>query len=219
MHNIVRFASTQGVPQETIELILIFPLIVTTMAIARQVIGIKAFGIYTPSIIAIAFLSTGLKYGVFLFLIILIAGTISRITLKGFRLLHLPRVSIMLSLVSVAIFFVLMLGGYFKRTGLASVSIFPLLIMITLMEKFILVQIEKGAKTAIFLSLETLLLSILAYFVASADFLRTLLLSYPWLIILVILFNIALGKWTGLRFSEYFRFKEVIKNVEIPEKK
>jgi len=34
-----------------------------------------------------------------------------------------------------------------------------------------------------------------------------------------VIINIFLGKWTGLRFSEYFRFREVIKHVELPEKK
>lgn len=219
MNSFVQFAINQGVPMETIGFILMFPLIVTIIAASRQVIGIKGFGIYAPSIITIALLSTGLKYGVFLFLTILIAGMASRLVVKNFRLLHLPRVAIMLSLVSIAVSLVLIFGGYFRRTGLASVSIFPLLIMITIMEKFIVVQIEKGAKTAVFLSLETLVVSIIAYFVVSIPFLKAAMLTYPWLIVVVILINFALGKWTGLRVSEYYRFKEVIKNAQLSEKK
>ncbi len=219
MNGFIQFVINQGVPLETIKLMLMFPLVVTVMAAARQVIGIKAFGIYTPSIIAIAFLSTGLKYGIFLFLAILIVGTASRLILKKFRLLYLPRVAVMLSVISVTMFLVLAISGYFQRTGLASVSIFPLLIMITIMEKFIVIQIERGAKTAIFLSMETLFLSTLACLVVSIGSLQNLILAYPWLILIVILLNFALGKWTGLRLSEYYRFKEIIKNAEIPEKK
>jgi hypothetical protein len=219
MNGFIQFVINQGVPLETIKLILMFPLVVTIMAAARQIIGIKAFGIYTPSIIAIAFLSTGLKYGIFLFLTILIAGTLTRLVLKKLRLLYLPRVAIMLSVISVTIFLVLAVSGYFQRTGLAAVSIFPLLIMITIMEKFIVIQIERGAKTAVFLSLETLLLSIIACLVVSISFLQNLILAYPWLILIIILLNFALGKWTGLRLSEYYRFKEIIKDAEFPEKK
>ncbi|MEA3273296.1 MAG: 7TM domain-containing protein [Patescibacteria group bacterium] len=219
MDSFIQFVVNQGVPLETIKLMLMFPLVVTIMAATRQVIGIKAFGIYTPSIIAIAFLSTGLKYGIFLFLIILIVGTASRLILKQFRLLYLPRVAIMLSVISVTIFLVLAVSGYFQRTGLAAVSIFPLLIMITIMEKFIVIQIEKGAKTAIFLSLETLFLSIIACLVVSIASFQNLILAHPWLILIVILLNVVLGKWTGLRFSEYYRFKEVINDTELPEKK
>ncbi|MBD3238613.1 MAG: hypothetical protein GF332_03170 [Candidatus Moranbacteria bacterium] len=211
MDSFIQFIINQGVPKETVELMLLFPIIATLMVIARQVIGIKAFGIYTPSIVAIALLFTGLKYGVFLFVVILVIGTATRLILKQFRLLYLPRVAIMISIVSITILFVLVLGGYFNRTGLASVSIFPLLILITIMEKFIAVQAEKGAKTAIFLSLETLFLSIMAYFIVGIEQLKELMLDYPWLILIIIVINAALGKWTGLRFLEYVRFREIIK--------
>ena len=211
MNDFIRFIIEQGVPQKTVELILIFPIIATIMVIARQVVGMKSFGIYTPSIVAIAFLATGLKYGIFLFLVILITATASRLILKQFRLLYLPRVAITVSLVSLVILIVLIFGGYFNMTVLASVSIFPILILITIMEKFISVQVEKGAKTAFYLSFITLLLSVMAYFVASWQPLRSAMVNHPWIIFLVIIFNIILGKWTGLRVSEYYRFKDIIK--------
>ncbi|MBD3300265.1 MAG: hypothetical protein GF347_02855 [Candidatus Moranbacteria bacterium] len=211
MNEIIKFVIDQGVPAQTVELMLIFPLIATIIVISRQVAGIKAFGIYTPSIVALAFIETGLDYGVFLFIAILLAGTATRLILRKFRLLYLPRVAIMLSVVSITILAVLIIGGYFKRTGFASVPIFPLLILITIMEKFIAVQVEKGLKTATYLSFLTLVLSVICYFVASFEPLRNLMMNKPWLIFLIIIFNIILGKWTGLRVSEYYRFKEVIK--------
>ena len=210
-NELINFMISQNVPAETIELILIFPIIATIIVIARQVIGIKAFGIYTPALVALSFISTGLKYGIFLFLMILLTGTASRLVLKRFRLLYLPRVAIMLSVVSVTILLILIIGGYFNKKGFAEVSIFPILILITIMEKFIAVQVEKGFKTAFFLSFLTLGLSIVAYYIATFEPLRKLMMDYPILIFVVIIFNIILGKWTGLRVSEYSRFKEVIK--------
>ena len=45
----ITFAAVDsGVPIQTIVLILIIPIIVTIIAFFRQVVGIKAFGIYTP---------------------------------------------------------------------------------------------------------------------------------------------------------------------------
>ncbi|MBD3299739.1 MAG: hypothetical protein GF347_00100 [Candidatus Moranbacteria bacterium] len=210
-NDLIQFVIDQKVPVETVELILIFPIIATVIVIARQVMGIKAFGIYTPSLVALAFISTGLKYGIFLFLMILITGTATRLIVRRFRLLYLPRVAIMLTVVSITILLMLIIGGYFKMTGFASVSIFPILILITIMEKFISVQVEKGFKTAFYLSFLTLVLSIISYYIANFQALRDLMTSHPWLIFIVILFNILLGKWTGLRVSEYYRFREVIK--------
>ena len=95
-----------------------------------------------------------------------------------------------------------------KKNG---VVIFPILIMITLVEKFIAIQIEKGTKAAFVLAIETLLISIIGYFVASWSFLIQALIYWPWIVIFTIPLNILLGKWTGLRLSEYLRFKEVMK--------
>jgi hypothetical protein len=190
-----------------------FPIIATMIAFLRQVVGIKAFGIYTPSIIIFAFLATGIKYGIILFISVILVGMIVRLLLKKFRILYLPRVAITLSIVALTMLFLLSFGGSFRRTGLAAVSIFPLLIMITLVEKFIAAQIEKGNRTAFFLALETLIISILGYYLLKWGFLINLLIAFPWIILLTIPINIVLGKWTGLRISEYFRFREVFKKM------
>ncbi|HRZ94944.1 MAG TPA: 7TM domain-containing protein [Candidatus Moranbacteria bacterium] len=211
---IVGFFAGQGVPLETILLLLMLPIIATFIAFLRQVVGIKAFGIYTPLIVTFSFLATnGVKYGATIFLSVVIIGMLMRFALKPFRLLYLPRVAIMLTVVTIVILGILVLGGNARRTGLAHVSIFPILIMITIVEKFVAVQIEKGDKMAIRLALETLVISILGYYLASSKILLEFIASYPWTILFTIPINILLGKWTGLRLTEYFRFKEVIKKM------
>ena len=209
---IIQFFIREGVPFETVILILMLPIIATFIAFLRQVVGIKAFGIYTPLIITFAFLATnGLKYGIAIFLAVILVGMIMRFVLKPFRLLYLPRVAIMLTVVAFAILLMLTFGGSFRRTGLAAVSIFPILIMITLVEKFVAVQIEKGNKTAIILALETLLISVVGFYLASWETLIKILVADPWLVLLTLPVNFFLGKWTGLRLSEYLRFKEILK--------
>ncbi|MDZ7611584.1 MAG: 7TM domain-containing protein [Candidatus Moranbacteria bacterium] len=218
----VEFATSQGVPLSTVTLILMLPVVVALIAFFRQVIGIKAFGIYTPALIIFAFLAIksdsgsfwgGIKYGVAIFATVIVVGTIARIILKQFRLLYLPRVAIVISIVALSTLLMLVFGGALQRTGLAAVSIFPILIMITLVEKFVAAQIEKGNKAAVVLSLETLVITIAGYFIASWPMLILYLQKYPWLVFIAIGLNVLLGKWTGLRLSEYIRFKKVIKNV------
>jgi hypothetical protein len=211
---IITFFLSEGVPFETIILILMLPIIATLIAFLRQVVGIKAFGIYTPLIITFAFLATnGLKYGIAIFVAVLLSGLIMRFVLKPFRLLYLPRVAIMLSVVSLLILLLLVFGGGLKRTGLAAVSIFPILIIITLVEKFVAVQIEKGNRTAVILALETLVISVAGYYLASWPLLVQFLALHPWIILFTIPINIVFGKWTGLRLSEYIRFKHVLKKL------
>jgi len=117
----------------------------------------------------------------------------------------------MLTVVAFVILFMLTLGSSFRRTGLAAVSIFPILIIITLVEKFVAVQIEKGNRTAVILALETLLISIVGFYLASWDLLIGILIANPWIVLLTLPINFFLGKWTGLRLSEYLRFKNILK--------
>jgi len=211
---------SQGVPKETIVILLMLPIVATIIAFARQVIGIKGFGIYTPLIISFAFLATGLKYGLAFFIVIILVGTLIRLAVKRFRLLYLPRMAIVLTAVAISILFIFLEGAYSGRNGLTSASIFAVVIMITLVEKFISSQIERGRKEAIILTLETLILSIICYWVAIWPWLRSLALTYPFLVIIGTIFiNILLGKWTGLRISEYARFRKIIKSFEPSEKK
>jgi len=213
MNQFIQLALTSGIPLDTLVLVLILPIIVTVIAFFRQVVGIKAFGIYTPAIITFAFLATNqIKYGILIFVTVIAAGTFVRYLLKQFRLLYLPRVAIMITIVGFSILLLLFVGGTYNRTGLASVSIFPILIMITLVEKFVAVQIEKGGRAAIVLSVETLVISVIGYYIASWPALIGFVLAYPWISLFTIPINIFLGKWTGLRISEYFRFRQILKS-------
>lgn len=220
MSSIIQYMTINGVPGDTVLLILMLPIVATIISFTRQILGIKAFGIYTPLIITFAFLATGIKYGIAIFVIVLVIGTLMRFILKRFRLLYLPKMAITFIVIALAMLILFFEGAFSQRTGLIAVSIFPILIIITLTEKFIAAQIKRGNRTAIILTLETLIIAIVCYFVASWPWLQKITLSYPtWVIIVAIILNILLGKWTGLRLTEYLRFKEVIKHVELPKKK
>lgn len=214
MSPIIQFIASQGVEVDMAYLILSLPFLATLIAFIRQVVGIKSFGIYTPLALTFAFWATGLKYGLAIFIIILVTGTFVRYFLKNFTLLYIPRMAIVITAISIATLAILTAGGVFQKTALASTSILAILILITLIEKFISTQVEKGFRTASLLSVETLIISTACYYIVIWDKFRDVVLNYPESILLLFLVNIYLGKWTGLRLSEYFRFKGVINNVK-----
>ncbi|MEK7158227.1 MAG: 7TM domain-containing protein, partial [Patescibacteria group bacterium] len=104
-------------------------------------------------------------------------------------------------------------------TVLISSSIFPILIIILLVERFVSTQIEKGERTAVLVTIETIVLSILCFFIAEWIWFRELLFDHPQWVLLTLVVNAFLGRWTGLRLREYFRFREVLKYVDDPKKK
>lgn len=209
-----------GVSEETVALILMLPVVATFIAFCRQIIGIRGFGIYITSIIAFSFVATKLKYGIVIFFVVLVTGTLMRLFFRKIRLLYLPRMALVLTGITLAVFLMFLLGRYFKVEGLQVISIFPILVMVLVMERFVSAQIESGPGAAILMIIESLILAIVSYFIISWQELKTLLLNYPLasLFVLVIL-NLILGKWGGLRLSEYFRFKELRKYLKTAEKK
>jgi len=220
---LTQYLIQNGLSSETLVLIFMLPILVTLITFSRQVIGLKGLGIYTPLIITFSFLLCGLKLGLIAFLFIFIVGLASRWIIKHFRLLYLPRMSLVLISISVFLLLAWLIAGYFNQTNLLKlpqkVSIFGILILIALMEKFIALQIERSSREAIILTTETVVLAIVSYFIVNWPLLQNIVFNYPfWIISICLIANIFLGKWTGLRLSEYFRFREVIKQIELPKK-
>ncbi len=214
MSQAVQYMVNQGVALNTIFLILIVPVIATIIAFARQIIGLKTFGIYPSTIITLSFLATGLQLGLLFFVIILAAGTATRLAGKRIRLLYMPRMALVLIIISLVIFFLLFVGTVLDQPTITNLSIFPILLLVVLTEKFIAAQIDQGSQTAIKLTVETLALSIVCYVIASWEIFRTLLLGYPELVLLTILINFLIGRWSGLRLIEYIRFRDIIAHAK-----
>ncbi|MBI5754822.1 PKD domain-containing protein [Candidatus Peregrinibacteria bacterium] len=210
----MNFMIDRGISSNSLKLILMLPVIVTVVAFMKQVIGISTLGVYTPSILALSFMALDIRYGLFMLLILLLIGTLVRIFMRHYRLLYIPRMAIVLSFVSITILGVMFLGAIFNISHLVSLSIFPMLIMSTLTEQFVSIQTGKGFKQAFFIISETILVAVLNYYVATWEFMQTLMLSHPELVFVFILINIGLGRFTGLRLSEYFRFREVLRHTE-----
>ncbi len=207
-----------GVSENTIILVLMLPVVATFITFCRQIIGIRGFGIYITLLIAFAFVAAKLKYGLIIFLVVLLTGTLLRFLIKKIRILYLPRMAIILTGVTLVIFLMFALGSYLQIKGLQIISIFPILVMMLAVERFVSAQIERGAKIAILMTFETFILAIISYFIITFQPLQKVLLNFPIPTILIsFLINFFLGKWTGLRFTEYLRFQELrryLKEIE-----
>jgi PKD repeat protein len=198
----INFLVNRGVPINNITLVLMLPVIATILSFSRQVIGIKAFGLITPTMTTLSFLVVGLRYGLIVFSVILLAGTLTRLVLRKLHLLYLPRMALVLTSVSLAILVLFGLGVALNDTAILSFSIFPILILTLLAEEFIAVQFKSGARQAFIITAWTMALSIACYFIVSWELLRTLIISYPEIDMHPIPINILIGRWSGLSLTE-----------------
>lgn len=213
---LVNYMLTHGVSSKTVMLLLMLPVIATILAFLKQVIGITTFGLYTPSIVALSFLALGWYVGMFFLIMILASGYITRAAMRKWRLLYVPKVAIILTVVSITLLFLLAIGSLMGIT-IPGDTIFVLLIMSTLAESFLNVKAEEGLYSALLGIGETVLAALLCVFIVEWSVMQSLVIAYPELILLTIIINAFLGRWTGLRLVEYFRFQEVFRHLQEEE--
>lgn len=211
----IRNAVSTGVPIETIVLLLLLPLVASFIAAARHLIGIRGFGIFLPSAMAASFIEIGPIAGIMLFLVIISISMYVRIFLRKFKfkLQYLPRMALILwAVVLVVLSLFVLIPKITNAWDIASVSIFPVLILILLSEDFTRAQLGKSLRSAVFLTSETLILSLLTFAILEFKALQIFALLNPEvLLILIFAFNIFLGKYSGLRLREVWRFRRLLK--------
>lgn len=210
----IRQAIENGLAANIVVLMILFPVLATIIAASRHVVGLKGFGIYTPAVLSVAFVSTGIVTGVTIFIAVLLSAILSRKLVKKFKLPYLPRTAMLLLGVSFISLMMLIGASMVSITeifSLISINIFPLLIIILLTENFMESQLFSSQKEALRLTLETLLIAVICALVINLEAVQQFVLLQPELTFLTMAcVNFLLGKYTGLRLLEYLRFKSVL---------
>jgi len=212
--NPMRYAIFQavknGVPVNTLVLVLLFPLVAALVVASRHLIGLRGLGIFTPSLLSIGLLASGIGVGVVLFATILAVATFGRFILKRLKLQYLPRVALLLWFVSLGVFGAMVLSGYFGYAGLVTVGIFPILILILLAESFLDVQVGRSFREAASLVTDTLILAIITSFIIGLFEVQKAVLLYPELVFFGVgIFDYFMAKYVGLRLVEYLKFRSI----------
>lgn len=210
--SLITQAINRGVSEQTIVLLLLLPLVASVVAAARHLIGFRGFGILIPMAIAVTFVASGIGTGILVFLAILVIATLSRRILRKLRLHYLPRMALLLWFVSLGVLTLIFVAPYLKLSQLTAISIFPIVVLILLAEEFIAVQIRKSLRDAARLTLETIILALIGYLIFSLKFLKEIVLVYPhWIISIPLILNIWVGRFTGLRLLEFWRFRKIMR--------
>jgi len=207
----IRNAVSEGVSPNTIVILFLFPLVAALVSFSRQVIGISGFGIITPAMLSVAFLSTGGLAGLVLLAFILIAATIARVIVKKIKIPYLPKLSMSLWIVSMSVLILLLGSPSLGLSRLIGVGIFPILLFVLLAETFIEAQITRSLAISMFMTSETVVLALISYRIISAPWVQELVLTHPEISVMAILLvDYIIGRYKGLRLMEVWRFRKLI---------
>lgn len=193
-----------GISSETTAMLLLLPVIATLISVLHYIVGVSGYGIFMPTMIAVVFMSTGIGEGLILFATILGISILSNMVLKKMKLHFWPARSMGLMMISMIVF-----GLMFF---LKNISISSVLFMILLAEEFVRTQLSKSKKEAIMLTVGTLVLAIFGAIVLKSTEVQRLVLDNPMVtILIVVVVNIMVGNYKGIRLTEIKRFKNAIR--------
>ena len=208
----VKQSVNAGVPPNTIVLLLLLPGIATLIAAARHLIGLRGFGIFLPAALSIVFLAIGPVLGISVFIVITAVSTLVRLFLRkvNIKLQYLPRMAMLMFFMAITVLGILFLTPLIKSNIFTNISIFPVLFLILFVEDFIRVQLGKSFKTAATLTFETMVLSLASYsFLIMWPLQRFVLLNPEIWLLGILVIDILVGKYSGLRFLELYRFRKL----------
>lgn len=206
------WAVTKGVSTNTLVLLLLLPLVATLVSFLHYVVGLSGYGIFMPTMIAVAFLATGVFGGLLLFALILIVSLLSNLLLKKLKLHFWPARAIGLMLISIGTFLLMVLSSFVSWIDISQISIFPILFMILLAEEFTRTQLAKSEREAKKLMIGTIVLAVVGAVTMSFTWIQNVALNYPDLMVLLVLvINLLVGNYTGIRWMEIGRFKKAIR--------
>jgi len=184
------------------------------LAIARNIIGISTFGIFTPILLTLFFKDSGLVFGLFFFAMIVMLGFFERYLLDKFYLLALPRLSIMMSLVILFLICFVLLNHHYGLIPSARVTVFPIVIVTVFIERFSIMVNEEGIINTMKTVMGTFIISLICFFVFSINILQITLFTHPELILIIIGLLFIVGDYKGYRISEALRFKELVSRAK-----
>lgn len=207
----MRKAVSEGVSPNTLVLLFLFPLVAALVAFSRQVVGVSGFGMITPALLSVAFLSTGGLAGVVLLFFILGVATLGRMLIKKVKVPYFPKLAILIWVVSMAVLILLLMSPLIGLERLMSVGIFPIMLFVLLAETFIEAQITRSISTSMWMTVETVIVALIAYKLMSAPWIQSQVLLHPEISVIGILgLDYLIGAYKGLRLLEIWRFRKLL---------
>jgi len=117
-----------------------------------------------------------------------------------------------LMMISLVVFGLMVGLTYLKIVEIQNLSIYPILFMILLAEEFTRTQLAKSKKEAVSLTLGTLILAIFGAIILKMSEIQNLVLQNSEITVLVVVvINIVVGNYKGIRLMEIKRFKNAIR--------
>jgi len=193
--------------QDVFRILLLVPLGALMISVLRNIVGFPTFGIFMPVLMALAFRSTGLSYGLGIFAGVVLVGYVLRRAIDRLRLLLVPRLSFLITFVILAFTVFALIGSRFGVRAFMAVGLLPFVILSMTIERFFILIEESGALEALRTAAGSAAVAAITYKIIQIDPLQLTFFVYPELLLAIMGLLLLLGNYSGYRLSEILRFK------------
>jgi hypothetical protein len=197
--------------RHVVEFLLLLPVAALIICVFRNLIGIHSFGTFAPALVGLAFRELRSLPGILVFVSIVLIGWGMRRMLDRYHLLQVPRTAFLLTLVVIVLLLAIMAANFHELPLTQYISLFPMVILTGMIERFWTLETEDSTAASFRTLLGTMLMAATISLIVGLRALVKHLIGYPETLGLVMAAQLLIGRYTGYRLSELFRFRDFLK--------
>lgn len=198
-----------NIPGDMLQMLLLLPLGAFLVSVSKNVVGVKTFGVFLPVLVSLSLIQTGVIPGLILFTAIVIVVALFSFPLEKWGIQYTSKIALMLIAVVLTSLFGISLLHSTQWLSASAPLFFPIIILTIISERFAKKIEEEGVKLALSLYAQTIVVTLFIYFILSSTIIQNFVMTFPESILSIAGLNLLLGKWIGLRLTEYQRFYQV----------
>lgn len=195
---------------QVLVVILLLPLGALVTAFFQSVIGLRTIGTFSPTLIALSFVLADWRTGVALFVLAIMIGFLARSALERLKLLMVPRLGFMLTLIVLFLVFTISVLDHWRLTPSPQAVLLPMVILTMTIERLYVSSAEDGMASTAQLLFNTVIVSLCCYWTLRWDSVGSAVLRFPELHLFTLSALAFLGRYTGYRLSELRRFRSLV---------
>jgi hypothetical protein len=181
-------------------LLLPFGALITTFF--RNIIGVQTYGTFKSSLLALAIIYADWITVTVVVSAVTIIGVSGRALIPE-KITRVPRLSIVLTIVAIAMTLSVSMMDYYNLNPSATVVLLPIIVMTSLVDRVYAIADEKGVAVSLYRLVWTCLIAMLCYLVFSIDTLRQLLVQFPELHFFTLALILLCSAYNGKKLTLY----------------
>ena len=192
--------------RSTLAFLLLLPFGVLITTFLRGVVGIRPYGTFSATLLALAALAVDAVTAAVLTAVIGIIGLGGRTLMPGLNLPRTPRLAIVFTLVAISMTLGLSLLSFFDLAVVEAVVLLPIVVMATLVDRIYAVADESGPRVAMTRLVWTLVAGALCFLVFVNEGWGYWLVGHPEIHLFTIAAIIGIGRFRGRTLADFPAF-------------